>query len=86
MQLASGPKVTFTYSLQKMQEHLARSLGDDAKAFARVGKSHIINLHYVYHIDISRKCLRLMTENPGTIYSLKMSIDALKNLRALFVK
>ena len=44
MQLATGQKLAFTFSLQKMQKYLADSLGDDARKFVRIGKSHIINV------------------------------------------
>ncbi|MCM1293244.1 MAG: LytTR family transcriptional regulator [Bacteroides sp.] len=86
MQLATGQRLTFTFSLQKMQTHLAASLGDDARIFARVGKSHIVNLTMIYNIDIAKRVLRLMTPVQGRMFNLKISLEALRNLRALFVK
>lgn len=85
MQLVSGQKLAFTFSLQKMQKYLGDCLGDDARMFARIGKSHIINLTYIYNIDLTKRVLRLMTPGNATIYTLKMSYDALRNLRSLFV-
>jgi len=86
MQLATGQKLAFTFSLQKMQKYLADSLGDDARKFVRIGKSHIINVTYIYNIDLSKRMVRLMHPASSTVYGLKMSYDALRNLRALFVK
>lgn len=86
MQMATGQKLAFTFSLQKMQKYLADTLGDDARKFARIGKSHIINLTYIYNIDLSKRMLRLMVPGSTTVYALKMSYDALRNLRSLFVR
>ena len=84
--MATGQKLAFTFSLQKMQKYLADTLGDDARKFARIGKSHIINLTYIYNIDLSKRMLRLMVPGSTTVYALKMSYDALRNLRSLFVR
>lgn len=85
MQLSSGQKLAFTFSLQKMKEYLGSCLGDDARTFARIGKSHIVNLSYVYNIDLSKRVLRLLTPSTASVYNLKVSYDALRNLRSLFV-
>ena len=50
---------TICMNLARMQEILNRSLNDDAAVFARIGKRHIINLTYVYHIAILRQILVL---------------------------
>lgn len=84
MQLASGQKLAFTLSLQKMQAYLTEKLGDDARTFARIGKAHIINLAYVYHIDIARQRLRLLCENDGKEYAISVSKEALKKLKEKF--
>ncbi|MGN0210182.1 MAG: LytTR family transcriptional regulator DNA-binding domain-containing protein, partial [Muribaculaceae bacterium] len=43
-------KGTVCMNLAQMQQILADSLKDGASVFARVGKRHIINLKYVFHI------------------------------------
>lgn len=63
MQLATGQKIAFTFSLQKMHKYLIEKLGDDARIFAHIGKFHIINLNYIYHINIPKQQLRLICEN-----------------------
>ena len=82
LQLASHQKpLAFTFSLQKMQAYLSEKLGDDARTFARIGKSHIVNLAYIYHIDISKQRLRLFDEGNGKEYSIPVSKEALKKLK-----
>lgn len=84
MQLSTGQKLAFTFSLQKMQSYLMEKLDEDARTFARVGKAHIINLAYVYHIDVPRQRLRLLVPIVGKEFPLSISKEALKNLRAVF--
>ena len=81
MQLSSGQKIAFTLSLQKMQAYLSEKLGDDARTFARIGKAHIINLSYIYHIDVARQRLRLLCEDSGKEYPISVSKEALRKLK-----
>ena len=85
MQLTNGQKLVFTFSLQKMQLFLSEELKDDAKSFARIGKSNIINLNYVYQIDIAKQKLHLFDPVTQKSFILDMSKDALKNLRKIFI-
>jgi Response regulator of the LytR/AlgR family len=85
MQLQNGQKLIFTFSLQKMQEYLAEKLQEDAKHFARIGKSYIINLNYVYQIDTAKQQLKLLSISNQKEFRLLVSKDALKNLRKLFI-
>lgn len=84
MQLASGQKLAFTFSLQKMQNYLTEKLGDDARTFARIGKTHIINLSYIYHVDVARQRLRLLCEDSGKEFAISASKVALKKLKERF--
>ena len=85
MQLQSGQKLVFTFSLQKMQQYLTEKLQEDARHFARIGKSYIINLNYVYHIDTVKQKLKLFSLDNQKEFSLPISKEASKNLRKLFV-
>lgn len=86
VQLSNGKTLVFTLSLQKMQDYLVESLGEDARTFARVGKSYIVNLSYIYHIDHTKHKLVLYTDSPSAEYSLTLSVDALRNLHNLMVR
>ena len=85
LQLNNGQKLAFTFSLQKMEQYLAGKLNEDAKNFARIGKSFIVNLRYVYQIDIVKQKLHLFDPATQKIFSLEVSKEALKNLRKVYV-
>ena len=85
LQLTNGQKLMFTFSLQKMEQYLAEKLNEDAKIFARIGKSFIINLHYVYQIDIVKQKLHLFDPTNQKNFALEVSKEALKNLRKVYI-
>jgi len=85
LQLTNGQKLIFTFSLQKMEQYLSEKLKEDAKIFARIGKSYIINLSYIYQIDIVKQKLHLFDPNTQKSFILDISKEALKNLRKLFI-
>ncbi|MBD5254569.1 MAG: LytTR family transcriptional regulator [Barnesiella sp.] len=85
LHLANGQRLAFAMSLQRMHDYLVGSLGDDSRMFVRVGKSNIINLTYVFNIDLARRVLRLSAPASPKIHSLKVSHDALRKLRVMFV-
>ena len=85
LQLNCGRKLIFTFSLQKMEEYLRSNLKDDAAMFARIGKSHIINLHCVFQIDIVRQKLKLVDREHQKEFIIELSKESLKNLRNLFI-
>jgi len=85
LQLSNGQKLVFTFSLQKMEQYLSEKLSEDAKCFARIGKSYIINLNYVYQIDIVKQKLHLFDPATQKSFILELSKEALKNLRKLFI-
>ena len=86
LQLSNGKTLMFTFTLQKMQEYIVASLGAAARTFARVGRSHIVNLAYVYHIDIAKQRLVLYAEREAVEYAIPVSKEALRSLRSIFVK
>lgn len=71
-------------NLARMTELLKQSLGENARSFARVGRRFIINLTYVYHIDLPKGHL-VMSDGARFAYQLPISTGALKVLRDLFV-
>ena len=71
-------------SLARMTELLKQSLGDKAARFARVGKRFIINVNYVYHINMLKRHL-ILSDGERFAYQLPVSAEALKLLRDLFV-
>lgn len=71
-------------SLTKLQGVLSESLREDARMFARIGKRFIVNLNYVYQIDIAKQKLTLSDQD--TFYvQLPISKDALRKLRDMYI-
>ena len=77
-------KGTVCMNLAQMQQILADSLKDGASVFARVGKRHIINLKYVFHIAILRQKL-VLSDGENFEYHLNVSKVALKKLREVYI-
>ena len=84
LQLNSGKKLVFTFSLKKMEEYLKMQLEDYADMFVRIGKSHIVNLHYVFQMDIVKQKLILLDHDSQRDFVLDVSKESLKNFRNLF--
>lgn len=74
-----------TYQLGQLEHMIAEQLPELGHCFVRIGKSLIINLAYVYYINVSKQQL-VLAENPQTRYSLSASKDALKQLKELIEK
>lgn len=83
--LCNKLKGTVCMNLSRMQQALTAQLKDKATRFARIGKSYIINLNYVYSIQILKQ--RLVLSDQSTFaFQISISKDALKALRDLFLK
>lgn len=77
-------RATVCMNLVQMQDILANSLKEAARIFARIGKRHIINLEYVYHIAILRQKL-VLSDGENFEYQIGISKEALRKLRDMFV-
>lgn len=75
---------TVCMNLSRMQKILSESLKEQASIFARVGKSTIINLTYVYQIGTLRQKL-ILSDGEKFAFQLNVSKDALKKLKELYV-
>ena len=82
--LANGLKGIVCMNLAKMKEVLEASLKEKAAIFARIGKKYIINLGFVFKIDVARQNL-VLSDGISFSYSLSLSKDALKGLKDVFV-
>lgn len=72
-------------NLSRMQQALTAQLKDKATRFARIGKSYIINLNYVYSIQILKQRL-ILSDQSTFAFQVSVSKEALKALRDLFLK
>ncbi len=71
-------------NLAQMQTVLCESLKEEASIFARIGKRFIINLNYVYHIEVLRQKLTL-SDGEIFAYQLPISKEALKKLKDMYI-
>lgn len=82
--LANGSKYTVCMNLLAMEQALAKQLGDDARCFARIGKSAIINLDYVQHVSVPRQRI-VLGDGVGQNFAVPVSREAVKRLKTLLV-
>lgn len=82
--LANQLKGVVCMNLARMQQVLSDRLKEQASIFARVGKKHIINLSYVYQINVLKQRL-VLSDGDNFTFSLEVSKEALKNLREFYV-
>jgi DNA-binding LytR/AlgR family response regulator len=59
---------------------------EDVKNFARIGRSFIANLSYLYKIDLLKQVLLLYDASTNKVFELSVSKGALKDLKELYVK
>ena len=69
-------------SLGRMEELLALRFKDEPGSFVRIGKRYILNLNYVYRINILKQELT-MSDQRNFSYSLSVSKVSLKALKDL---
>ena len=82
--MANGLKGVVCMNLARMKEVLEASLKEKAAIFARIGKKYIINLGFVFKIDVARQNL-VLSDGISFSYSLSLSKDALKGLKDVLV-
>ena len=80
--LVNGFEGLVCINLGKMEQLLSSRLKDKAKVFARVGKSHIVNLKFILKIAPLRQTL-VLSDQKSFEYSLDISKVALKSLKDL---
>jgi DNA-binding LytR/AlgR family response regulator len=73
-------KNVLVLQLGKVEEEIDTQLGDEARIFIRIGKSYIINRHYIYHIKVQKKEL-VLSDMATFKYTLNPSKEALKSLK-----
>ena len=72
-------------NLAHMEDSLATQLGDQAKRFMRIGKRFIVNMSYIYKVDIAKQEL-VLTDYGNFVFQLPISKDALKTVKDLVVR
>jgi DNA-binding LytR/AlgR family response regulator len=84
--LNNGQKLVFTFGLGAMKDYLESSMKEDARIFVRIGKSVIVNMNYVYKIDLLKQNLQLYDSVTQQTFTLPAAKGALKELKELYRK
>lgn len=83
--LINKQKSSVCMNLSDMQRLISESLRERASIFARVGKRFIINLNFVYQINVLRQTLTV-TDGIHFAFQLGISKEALRQLKTLMME
>lgn len=83
--LINKQKSSVCMNLSDMQRLISESLRERASIFARVGKRFIINLNFVYQINVLRQALTV-TDGINFAFQLGISKEALRQLKTLMLE
>lgn len=83
--LVNKQKASVCMNLSEMQRLISENLRERASIFARVGKRFIINLNFVYQINVLRQMLTV-TDGTHFAFQLGISKEALRQLKAIMVE
>lgn len=81
---ANGLRSTVGMNLARMQEMLTERLREHARIFVRVGKKHIVNHTYLYHINVPRQKLTL-SDGAAFVFTIEVSKEALRKLKDFYL-
>ena len=82
---SNNMRACLSMNLAHTEDALATQLGERAKRFMRIGKRYIVNMEYIFKVDILKQKL-VLSDNINFIYQLDISKEALKNVKELIVK
>ena len=82
---ANKQKVCITLNLAHTEEALASQLGESAKSFMRIGKRFIVNMSYIYQVDIQKQVL-MLSDCEHFLFQMPVSKEALKTVKELVIR
>ena len=77
-------RATVCMNLAEMERSLATQIGDEAKRFMRIGKRFIINMRYVYQINVLKQQL-VLSDYDHFAFQVNISKDALRKMKDLML-
>lgn len=80
--MANKLKVVIGINLTQMEKTLAERLGNRAAMFMRIGKRFIINMNYVFQVNVAKQRL-VLSDLQGFAFQLPVSKEALKKIKEL---
>ncbi|WP_295935759.1 LytTR family transcriptional regulator DNA-binding domain-containing protein [uncultured Alistipes sp.] len=82
MMLTDSEKHVFSFNLSAFEKILERQLDSEAQTLIRLGKRLIINGRYIHYINVSKQQIILSDISFPTKFTLKVSKEALRTLKA----
>ena len=77
-------RASICMNLGEMERALAAQIGDEAKMFMRIGKRFIINMRYVYSINVLKQQL-VLSDYDHFAFQVSISKEALKKMKELML-
>ena len=77
-------RASICMNLGEMERALAAQIGDEAKMFMRIGKRFIINMRYVYSINVLKQQL-VLSDYDHFAFQVSISKEALKKMKELIL-
>lgn len=78
-------KAILGVNLSQTEQILTQQMGVEAKMFMRVGKRFIVNLNYIYSVNMAKQCL-IMSDMKHFAYQLPISKEALRQMKVLIIE
>lgn len=83
--MSNKHKVCLTMNLSHTEEAMATQLGKTASQFMRIGKRFVVNMNYIYQVDLQKQVL-LLSDWSQFVFQLPISKEALKAVKEIIVK
>ena len=83
LRLTNGDEYTFSFNLVVFEKKIVEQLAQTAHFFARVGRNYIINSQHIFSINLNTSELVLYNERFSEKFTLHVSKEPLKQLKAL---
>lgn len=83
--LANKIKGTISMNLGHTEKALVDRLKEKSRCFVRIGKSYIINVNYIYQINVLKQRL-VLSDLSMFAFQLNLSKEVLKKLKELLVR
>ena len=78
-------RASICMNLGEMESLLATQLGEESKSFMRIGRRFIINMQYVYQINVLKQQL-ILSDYDHFAFQVSISKDALKKMKELMIQ
>jgi len=77
-------KASVCMNLGEMEKAIAEQIGEESRHFMRIGKRFIINMQYVYSINVLKQQL-ILSDYDHFAFQVNISKEALKKMKELML-